>query len=172
VVSAAGQERFVAGQTELAALLRSLDPELRAGRFVFTTVPRVPDGLRPVALVQEDEGITLVVQQSDADRLGLGYDYVAAMLTLRVHSALDAVGLTAAVARTLAEAGISCNVVAGHFHDHVFVPVDRGAEALGLLRKLASATAKSGGRVVAPRITSPPALAQGYQGPRANVPAG
>lgn len=123
------------GETGLAALLRDLDPELRPGRYVFTTVARVPPGLDPVVLVREDEGVTLVVEQPDADRLGLAYDYVAAMLTLRVHSALDAVGLTAAVAARLAGAGMSCNVVAGYFHDHLFVPADRGAEALRLLQE-------------------------------------
>jgi hypothetical protein len=123
------------GETGLAALLRGLDPELRSGRYVFTTVARVPPGLDPVVLVREDEGVTLVVEQTDADRLGLAYDYVAAMLTLRVHSALDAVGLTAAVAARLAGAGMSCNVVAGYFHDHLFVPADRGAEAVRLLQE-------------------------------------
>lgn len=125
------------GETELAALLRGLDPELRPGRYVFTTVPRVPPGLDPVVLVREDEGVTLVVEQPDADRLGLAYDYVAAMLTLRVHSALGAVGLTAAVAARLAAAGMSCNVVAGYFHDHLFVPATAGRRRSGCSRNRA-----------------------------------
>jgi hypothetical protein len=60
------------------------------------------------------------------------------MVTLQVHSSLDAVGLTAAVAQELADHGISCNVVAGSFHDHLFVPYDRGDEVVGLLTALAS----------------------------------
>src|SRR5437660_1718767 len=124
------------GETDLASLLRGMRPELRPGRYVFTTVDAVPAGVDPVVTVREDEGVTLVLEQAAADRLGLPYGYVAAMLTLRIHSALDAVGLTAAVSGALAAAGISCNVVAGYFHDHLFVPADRAGEALDVLRAL------------------------------------
>lgn len=124
------------GERNLETLLAELTPELNPRRFVFTSVQRVPEGLEPVALVRESEGITLVVDQGDADHLGLFYEYVAAMITLRVHSALDAVGLTAAVAHELARADMSCNVIAAYHHDHLFVPVDRGDEAVALLRAL------------------------------------
>lgn len=125
------------GSLDLDRLIRGMDPDLRPGRFVFTTVDVVPDDVRPVATVREDEGTTLVVEQGEADRQGLTYDFVATMITLRVHSALDAVGLTAAVSGRLADAGIACNVVAGHFHDHLFVPADESERAVGLLRALA-----------------------------------
>ncbi|MFE9682239.1 ACT domain-containing protein [Streptomyces sp. NPDC006285] len=124
---------------DLGRLLRGMEPALHPGRYVFTTVPGVtaPPGLTPVVTVVEDEGLTLVVEQEDADAARLTYDYVAGWITLRIHSALDAVGLTAAVARTLAEAGLSCNVVAGFHHDHLFVPHARAAEAVALLEQLA-----------------------------------
>ena len=83
------------------------------------------------------EGVTLVLEEAEAQRHGLAYDDVAAMVTLRVHSSLAAVGLTAAVATVLAGLGISCNVVAGYLHDHLFVPVDRGQEAVEVLSGLA-----------------------------------
>ena len=123
----------MAGQTDLQTLLRNLAPQRRPGRFVFVTVDRVPDGIELVACVREDEGTTLVVEQAVAEAFGLAFDYVAAMITLQVRSSLDAVGLTAAVASVLSGAGISCNVVSGFFHDHLFVPVDRGDEAIALL---------------------------------------
>jgi hypothetical protein len=123
----------------LALILRRLNPQLRPGRFVFTTVGAVPDDVDCIATVIEDEGVTLVVAQDLADRTGLRYDYVAAMITLRVRSDLASVGLTAAVASTLAAAGISCNVVAGYFHDHLFVPFDRGEEVVELLRAVGEA---------------------------------
>ena len=63
--------------------------------------------------------------------------YIAAMITLSVHSSLDAVGLTAAFAGRPATGGISCNVVAGYFHDHLFVPIDTADLAVNLLRDLA-----------------------------------
>jgi uncharacterized protein len=122
------------GESRLAVLLRSLDPELRPDRLVFTTVERPPAGMDWMAMVKEDEGVTLVVTQDLAVRDGLPYDYVAAMITLRVHSKLASVGLTAAVAAALARAGISCNVVAGRFHDHLFVPFHRRHDALDCLR--------------------------------------
>lgn len=124
------------GERDLDVLLATLRPRRRPGRFVFVTVPDDADRGSAVAWVREDEGTTLVLRQSDADRRGLGYDVVTAMITLGAHSALDAVGLTAAVAGALAAEGIACNVVAGYHHDHLFVPADRAEEALELLEAL------------------------------------
>ncbi|MEW2566782.1 ACT domain-containing protein [Streptomyces sp. NPDC047070] len=126
-------------ERDLGRLLSGMEPALHPGRYVFTTVPgrTAPPGLSPVVTVVEDEGLTLVVEQEGADAARLAYDYVAGWITLRIHSALDAVGLTAAVARALAEEGLSCNVVAGFHHDHVFVPHERAAEAVTLLEQLA-----------------------------------
>jgi hypothetical protein len=125
-------------ERDLGKLLGEMRPELNEGRYVFTTVPGpVPGGLTPVVTVAEPEGVTLVVRQDEADRAGLAYDYVAGWITLRVHSALDAVGLTAAVAGELAAAGLSCNVVAGFHHDHLFVPYEAAEEALRHLIALA-----------------------------------
>ncbi len=126
----------MSGESDLAALLRTMEPELRPGRFVFTTTRQVPATADPVVLVREAEGMTLVLDQAEADRLDLPYEYVAAMITLRVHSSLAAVGLTAAVAGRLGAAGLSCNVVAGFFHDHLFVPYDDAERAVDLLRRL------------------------------------
>lgn len=128
------------GESDLRVLLRSMNPELLQGRYVFITVPEgqaAPD-VGPLASVIEPEGLSLVVTQEQADRLDLTYDFVAAWITLRIHSALHAVGLTAAVSTALAETGISCNVIAGFHHDHLLVPVDRAQDALCELRRLAS----------------------------------
>ena len=129
----------MAGETQLSALLSSMSPELHSGEYVFTSNPdaAVPAGAAPVVTVAEEEGLTMVLRKKDADRLGLGYDYVAGWITLRVHSALEAVGLTAAVSAALAREGVSCNVVAGFYHDHLFVPHDSAAQAVRLLEDLA-----------------------------------
>ncbi|MEU6389366.1 ACT domain-containing protein [Streptomyces sp. NPDC046939] len=125
------------GETDLRRLLTGMRPELNPGRYVFTTVGGgVPPGVTPVVTVTEPEGLTLVLRQEDAEAAGLKYDYVAGWLVLRVHSALDAVGLTAAVAQELAGAGMSCNVVAGFHHDHLFVPYEATHRALELLEGL------------------------------------
>jgi uncharacterized protein len=128
----------VSGERDLGRLLAGLDPVRADQPYVFAVVPDriVPPGLRPFATVEEEEGLAVVVPRADADRLGLSYDYVAARITLRVHSDPAAVGMTAAFSRVLADAGLSCNVVAGFFHDHLLVPWDRADEAVALLRGL------------------------------------
>lgn len=131
----------MAAVSDLDALLAGLDPSTDRTPYLFCSVPpspwppAVPAGVEPVAVVVEDEGLTLVVPSDQADAAGLDADrgFVAGRITLRVHSDLTAVGLTAHVAQVLADAGISANVVAGRFHDHVFVPLDRLDEAVALL---------------------------------------
>ncbi|GAA2992042.1 ACT domain-containing protein [Streptomyces fulvorobeus] len=131
------------GERDLRTLLRSMRPELNPGRYVFTTVPDgvVPAGTTPVVTVTEREGLTVVLPEAEADAAGLAYDYVAGWITLRVRSALDAVGLTAAVSLALTDAGLSCNVVAGYHHDHLFVPHERATEAVAVLERLAAESA-------------------------------
>ncbi|GAA0652670.1 ACT domain-containing protein [Kutzneria viridogrisea] len=130
----------MSGERDLAVLLASMRAYQQPGDYVFAVAPEGLDltTLRPVVTVTEPEGLTVVVRREQADAAGLRYDYLAAWLTLRVHSALDAVGLTHAVSGRLAEHGISCNVVAGYHHDHLFVPADRAAEALAALDALSA----------------------------------
>ncbi|WP_381801455.1 ACT domain-containing protein [Streptomyces niveus] len=130
------------GETDLRRLLIDMRPELNPGRFVFTTVADgIPPGVSPIVTVAEREGLTMVLSQEDAEAAGLGYDYVAGWLVLRVNSALDAVGLTAAVSHELAGAGVSCNVVAGFHHDHLFVPYEVADRAMALLEGLSRRSA-------------------------------
>jgi hypothetical protein len=130
------------GESDLRKLLSGMRPQLNPGRYVFaTTQGGIPPGTTPVATVAEEEGLTLVLRQEEADAAGLPYGYVAGWITLRVHSALEAVGLTAAFARELADAGLSCNVVAGFHHDHLFVPYESAARAVAVLEDLARRSA-------------------------------
>ncbi len=125
------------GETDLGALLRFLSPRLNDGRFVYSQVQgELPSGISPIVTVWEHEGLTLVIPQREADDRGLAYDFVVAWITLEVHSALDAVGLTAAVSKALTVAGVSANVVAGYTHDHIFVPYDSAARAMRALKDL------------------------------------
>lgn len=126
------------GEIDLGVLLRDLSPRLNSERYVYTQIQTgVPDGADPVVVVREEEGLTLILTQQQADELHLAYDFIAAWITLQVHSALQAVGLTAAVSRVLTDAGISANVVAGYTHDHVFVPHHRASDAMRALATLA-----------------------------------
>ena len=126
------------GETDLAVLLASMSPELHEGSYVFVVDEGRGGREEAVVLVTEAEGTTLVLPRERADELGLTYAFVASWITLRVHSALDAVGLTAAFAAALTDEGISANVVAGYFHDHLFVPEARAEEAVRLLEELAA----------------------------------
>ena len=91
-----------------------------------------------IGTFREDEGVCGIVPADVADELGIeGPDF--ARITLMVHSDLEGVGLTAAVASALADAGIACNMVAALHHDHAFVPADRAEEAHAVLRRLAGA---------------------------------
>ncbi|MDX1298353.1 MAG: ACT domain-containing protein [Pseudomonas sp.] len=132
----------MAGETSLTTLLRSMTPVLNDGAYVFCSLTDVSQlqGVQPLGSFQEREGLSVILQQQQAEQLQLEIDYVAAWLTLEVHSALAAVGLTAAVAGALANAGISCNVIAGYYHDHLFVAHADGPRALGVLQQLADGT--------------------------------
>jgi hypothetical protein len=120
---------------DLDQLLASIHPELNEGVFVFASVPVETDveALMPVATFREKEGLTLIVGEEMAERAGLDVLFRSAWITLTVHSDLHAVGLTAAFAKVLSEAGISCNVIAAAHHDHLFVPVDSAKNAMAQL---------------------------------------
>ena len=124
--------------TDLAELLQTMQPTLNEGVYVFASVSPNTDtrSLEPLATFREAEGLTLIVEEERARKAGLPVLFRAAWITLTVHSDLQAVGLTAAVATALAQAHISCNVVAAAFHDHLFVPVESGGEALPALPRL------------------------------------
>lgn len=131
----------MAGITDLQELLESMSPELQAGEFVFCTVAgELAEyvGLSPISAFQESEGLTLVLTRKKADSAGLDYKAVFRMITLTVHSSLEAVGLTAAIATKLAEQGISANVIAAYYHDHVFVQSEKADEALIALQSFSS----------------------------------
>lgn len=128
------------GETKLATLLSCLQPQLLEGEYVFCLLRDGRYGdlaqLNPLASFSENEGLSLVLSRVQADDAGLAYSAVFRCVTLTVHSSLEAVGLTAAVAGALAGAGISANVIAAHHHDHVLVPADSSAEAMAVLEKL------------------------------------
>ena len=124
--------------SDLNHLLRTLDPVLHEGVYAFACLPTGTNlrGLAPLATFQEDEGLTVVLKEEAALARRVPVSFRAAWITLTVQSDLQAVGLTVAVSQVLAGAGISCNILAGVHHDHLFVPVDEGPRALGVLREL------------------------------------
>jgi hypothetical protein len=130
-------------QKVLNEVLASMKPVLNPGVYAFVHVPSgvLDPSIKPLATMREVEGLSVVVEVSQLEAVPVALEnltihFRADFITLGVHSDLSAVGLTACVAHVLANAGISCNVIAGVFHDHLFVPEGRGAEALALLEEL------------------------------------
>jgi uncharacterized protein len=131
--------------SDLDELLRRMNPILHSGVFVFCLLPpELPAAdVAAVGWVREPEGVTVILEEHAAETLGLTATFRAAWITLSVPSDLEAVGFTAAVSRALADAGIACNVVAAIHHDHLFVPVERGQDALNALRLLQQSNPKA-----------------------------
>ena len=133
----------MSGERDLKTLLQGMKPEMREGVFVFCTLPEgkeIPANLKPVHIFHEREGTAFVVRREDAEAVGLPYQFTSRLITLTVHSSLEAVGFLAAVTAPLAQAGISVNAVSAFYHDHLFVPLERAEEAQQLLQKLAGTT--------------------------------
>ncbi|MEU1901106.1 ACT domain-containing protein [Nocardiopsis dassonvillei] len=124
---------------ELERLLAGTRVRLRPGGYVFTTVPdraSLPEGVRPVVTVAEDEALTVVCPREEADAAGLPHDDALAWITLEAPAGAQGVALVAAVAAALTGAGLPCDVVSGFHHDHVFVPEEAGERAVAVLRAL------------------------------------
>jgi hypothetical protein len=126
--------------SDTQAMIAAMAPELRPGRFAFAGCgddAGLAAACREVAIAMfaEAEGPSFIIPIETAEALGIEA-LAMRQITLTVHSALDGVGLTAAVARVLAERGIACNMVAAFHHDHVFVPEGRAGEAMTALLEL------------------------------------
>jgi hypothetical protein len=120
-------------------MIAGMTPALRPDPVAWAVPDSVPlpmGDVRIVAVIHEAEGPTLILPLAQAEALGLAVVFVSAQITLTVHSALEGVGLTAAVAAALADAGIPCNVIAGARHDHLFVPWDDREAAMAALLRL------------------------------------
>lgn len=130
----------MSGIRELNILLSSMEPVLEAGDFVFASFKSQDwtqiGGLDPVGTFREREGMTLIVTVETALRNGIQFDAAYRLISLNVHSSLDAVGLTAAVSGKLAERNISANVVAAYYHDHIFVQKEKAEQALEAILEL------------------------------------
>ncbi|MGD8750970.1 MAG: ACT domain-containing protein [Anaerolineales bacterium] len=126
-------------ETDLGKLLANMEPELQEGDYVFCSLS--PDSFKdlkvePLGWFRETEGITLILERELAARAGLKFQGLWRMITLQVHSSLEAVGFLAAVTAKLASAGVSVNPVSAYYHDHLFVPAEKGELALKLLGDL------------------------------------
>lgn len=132
------------GETDLATLLRTMQPVLREGEYVFCTVDfhypdcgyQFLDALAPIGLFQEAEGLTLILPRQRAEAAGLPYTAIFSLITLTVHSSLEAVGFLAAITTLLAQHQISVNPVSAYYHDHLLIPLAQADHTMRLLQRL------------------------------------
>jgi uncharacterized protein len=128
------------GETNLQVLVQNIKPCLNKGEYVFCAVNDLESlNLNDIiCFFKEEKAITIILERQKADALNLTYTFIASWITLTVHSALEAVGLTAAFSKALANNDISCNVVAGYYHDHIFVSKNDAELAMKVLEELSN----------------------------------
>jgi hypothetical protein len=128
------------GEKDLNTLLRTMKPKHNIGDYVFCVVNDLTRiNIDDVVLIfKEQEGNTIIIKKELADDLKLNYSFISGWITLTVHSSLEAVGLTAAFSKVLSEAGISCNVVAAFYHDHIFVAKEDTEKAIEVLNRFSA----------------------------------
>ena len=128
----------MAGETDLVQLIKGMTPILNKGDYIITSVENLSNIERhdTISEFKEREGYTIVIEQKKADELKLKYEFIASWITLDIHSSLEAVGLTAIFANELAKNNLSCNVIAGYYHDHIFINKDDSAKAMQVLTSL------------------------------------
>jgi hypothetical protein len=132
-------DKLAPGERDLTTLLTTMTTVLHPDTFVFITLPAsspAPPSLPIQMSFHEAEGLTLISTQSAAAEHGLDYAFPCRMITLNVHSSLEAVGFIAVVAGRLKDLGMGVNPVSGFYHDHLFVPLGREEAALEALRDL------------------------------------
>ncbi len=129
----------MSGERNLGRLLSEMKPVLHGDEFVYCSIDaadlfQVDE--QPIMMFKEEEGTTLIFRKSVADRMSIEYNSIWSMITLSVHSDLEAVGFLAEVSKHLAMAGISVNVVSAYYHDHLLVPAEKAQIAMDVLQKL------------------------------------
>jgi len=129
------------GYRELSFLLKNMEPAHVPGSYIFAAVSQdILETLEstPLLVFREKEAITVIVTREIAEEHSLSFESVWSLISLTVHSDLEAVGLLAKITSVLAEAGITANTVSAFYHDHLFVPEQRVSDTLSLLRNLSN----------------------------------
>ncbi|MAW50757.1 MAG: acetyltransferase [Flavobacteriaceae bacterium] len=126
------------GEVQIDRLLKNMDPEINQGEYVFCSVKNLKkiNFKDVIAFLKEKEGFTLVIEKNKAVQLGLDFEFISSWITLNVHSSLNAVGFNSIISNSLSKNNISCNVIAGFHHDHLFVSLNNAKRAISILKNL------------------------------------
>lgn len=127
------------GETNLNTLLQSMNPKLDEEEYIFCSIDLeqyATLNVNPICQFREIEGLTLILTKSQAEEVKINYNSVFKMITLLVHSSLEAVGFLAAITSKLAENDISVNAVSAYYHDHLFVPANKAEQAMHVLMEI------------------------------------
>ena len=128
----------MSGEVQIDTLLKNIDPEINLGEYVFCSVYNLKNiNFKDVVVyIKEKEGFTLVMEKNKAISLGLDFEFISSWITLNVHSSLNAVGFNSIISNSLSKNNISCNVIAGFYHDHLFVNKNDAKRAINILKNL------------------------------------
>ncbi|MBW4521921.1 MAG: ACT domain-containing protein [Scytolyngbya sp. HA4215-MV1] len=129
----------MSGEKHLSQLLQAMQPKLQPEDYVFCSVSieqATSLAATPIGQFCESEGMSLILTRTDAEKSGFHYEYCSRMITLNIHSSLEAVGFLAVILGNLAEHGISVNPVSAYYHDHLFVPIEKAEQVMHLLSNL------------------------------------
>jgi len=137
------------GIRELNVLLSTMEPYLDVYEYVFHTIDgeKITESIlawEPIGFFKEKEGLSIIIRREVAEKNGIAVHGAFRLISLHVHSSLNAIGLTAALSTKLADEGISANVVAAYYHDHIFVPAEKAERALAAIRALQSGENEQG----------------------------
>tara|TARA_A100001011_G_scaffold253608_1_gene261893 strand:+ start:30372 stop:30770 length:399 start_codon:yes stop_codon:yes gene_type:complete len=126
------------GEVQIDRLLKNIDPEINLGEYVFCSVYNLKNiNFKDIVVyIKEKEGFTLVMEKNKAISLGLDFEFISSWITLNVHSSLNAVGFNSIISNSLSKNNISCNVIAGFYHDHLFVNKNDAKRAINILKNL------------------------------------
>jgi len=130
----------MASEKKNQTILKKLNPKLNDGEYVFCSVDNIEkiDYNKILGSFKEKEGISIIISKKEAVNLRLSFSFIAAWITLRIYSSLEDIGLTAAFSNALNKNGISCNVISGYYHDHIFVNINDKDKAMNILKNLSA----------------------------------